>query len=401
MSPKSKTRKKKPSRRPREERSQYAELLASAAGVADAPSPVVAEMWASEILGSIWIAAWEHAGALDPQVAFSIETDRLLDHLAEQRVSSALVALRALAGVGDEQIRERAARLADKLAADGVPEPAWYTPDASLEFVEANTVSDLFGDQESIAIDFRRGDERYTIMFLVESVFGISGIRLFNTPAEGIDALVRDMIESTEDTFRDEIRHLTADEAWEKVAPSLEELLDEEPDDEARAALFTDEGEHPITELALAQAWISVIEPDDLDDVDDPLELVAPVVQAFLASPHAQDLPDREAARLFAEIAAESAVDEGRNPDQYGPMSLSALLVAEFAMARHVSDDDLALFPGIVRAWAHFSSDHRSLPADETGAAWDEMLPSVLADFERAYREPEMAAERTMSFRSS
>lgn len=402
MSPKSRPRKKKPQqktsgRRREEQRSPFAPLLASAAVLLEQTSPLSAELWASELYGSMWLGAWK----LDPDEYFDVfeeEYERLVEGLGELKEPAALATLRALSQVGEKWSRLAAQTCADRLAAAGVPEPVWSKP-APVEFVSAGVVTDLLGDLDAVAVAFRRADYEYTMLFMIQATIGVGEIQLFGTPEEGLEALLRDLVESTEDTFRDEITSLTAGQAWTRVWPALDEFLDEEPDDEAHAALLDhDDLEHPIQSLALALTWMEPLEPDTPESPVDHSDRVPAVVEAFLASPHAASL-DPFAARKFASVAAQTAVTEGRSPDAYGPLSLASTLVGSFAAALRVTPEDMALFPELVRAWAYFTADHRGLPAELARARWDEALPDVLADFTDAYADRTVAVHRRANFR--
>lgn len=364
------------------------------------PNSLVAELWASELYGTVWLGAWQ-LDPEDPLDVFEDEYFNLVDGLAELKDPAAITVLRALSRVGEKWSRLAAAKSADALAEAGVPEPAWYAPDATTEFVAAGLVTDLLGDLEAVAIGYRRGDHEYTMLFMIQTTLGIAEIQLFATPDEGLEALLQDLVESTDGTFRPGVTTLTADQAYLKVWPSLDEYLDDEPDDEARAALLdTEDAEHPIQSLALALTWLELIEPASTVAQADHSGQVPAVVDAFLASPHAAALPDQWAARRFAEVAAEAAVEEGRAPDVYGPLSLTGTLIGAFAASLRISDEDLALFPDLVRAWAYFTSDHRNLPAEQARAQWDEAMEDVLADFTDAYADRTVAVHRRENFRN-
>ncbi|HEX8867201.1 MAG TPA: hypothetical protein VF821_16200, partial [Lentzea sp.] len=158
-----------------------------------------------------------------------------------------------------------------------------------------------------------------------------------------------------------------------------------------------EEALHPVQLMALAEARVSQLVPGDYE-----IPAVSPkrtdeVVEAFLASEHG--IADVEAARAFARVVASAAVEQNRDPVEYGPASLTAVLIMNLAARVHVSDEDLALLPDIVRAWAYFTVEARDLPRAEALKEWDEELPTVLAEFSEAYADPELAAERDGQFR--
>jgi hypothetical protein len=386
VSPQSKSRKKKqgkaPARRP-EQQSPYGALLESAAALRS-ESWLLADAWASELYATLWLAG----SGYDPLIAAL----RAMDDPA------ALTALRALSGVGSAEIRASAAAAAETVAARGVAEPSWYSADASLEFREAFLVTNLLGDVEVVAITQERAGAAETVLFMRQPVLGATAIELFATPDEGTVALLEDMIASTPDAFRDAITPLSATDVYDRVWPDIEQFWADGPDDEAEEGLIGDEDvRHPVQLIALADARVSALKPDEYEVPSLSPERTDEVVEAFLASEHG--LPDVEAARAFARIVAGAAVEQNRDPVVYGPASLTAVLILNVAARVHVSDADLALLPEIVRAWAYFTVDARDLPRDEARAAWDEELPTVLAEFSEAYADPELAAERDGQFR--
>ncbi|MEU0877796.1 hypothetical protein ABZ345_04285 [Lentzea sp. NPDC005914] len=386
MSPQSKSRKRKqgkaPGRRPQQQ-SPYGALLESAAALRS-ESWLLADAWASELYATLWLAGSGHTPM--------IEALQAMDDPA------ALTALRALSGVGDEDARAEAMAAAEAVAARGVAEPAWYVAGSALEFHEAFLVTNLLGDVEVVAITQERASARETVLFMRQPVLGATAIELFATPDEGTVALLEDMIASTPDAFRDLIAPLSAAEAFDRVWPDVEQFWEDGPDEEAEEGLIGSEDvRHPIQLIALADARVSALVDEDYE-----IPVISPnrtdeTVEAFLASPHG--IADVEAARTFARIVASAAVEQNRDPVVYGPASLTAVLILNVAARLHVTDEDLALLPEIVRAWAYFTVEARELPREEAKAAWDEELPTVLAEFSEAYADPELAAERDGQFR--
>jgi hypothetical protein len=386
VSPQSKSRKKKqgkaPGRRP-EKQSPYGALLESAAALRS-ESWLLADAWASELYATLWLAGSGHTP--------------MIDALAAMDDPAALTALRALSGVGDEETRAAAAEAAEFLAARGVAEPPWYVAGSALEFREAFGVTNLLGDVEVVAITQERAGARETVLFMRQPVLGATAIELFATPDEGTVALLEDMIASTPDAFRDLITPLSAAEAFSRVWPDVEQFWEDGPDEEAEEGLIGSEDvRHPIQLIALADARVRALVPEDYE-----IPIISPkrtdeVVEAFLASEHG--IADTEAARAFARIVVSAAVEQNRDPVVYGPASLTAVLILNIAARLHVTDEDLALLPEIIRAWAYFTVDARDLPREEARQAWDEELPTVLAEFSEAYADPELAAERDGQFR--
>ncbi|SEP79711.1 hypothetical protein SAMN05216188_101520 [Lentzea xinjiangensis] len=386
MSPQSKPRKRKqgkaPGRRP-ERQSPYGALLESAAALRS-ESWLLADAWASELHATLWLAGSGNSPVVEA--------------LAAMDDPAALTALRALSGVGSAENRLEAFAAAENVAARGVAEPSWYAAGASLEFREAFLVTNLLGDVEVVAITQERAGAAETVLFMRQPVLGATAIELFSTPAEGTVALLEDMIASTPDAFRDVLIPLSATDVYDRVWPDIEQFWADGPDEEAEEGLIGSEDvRHPVQLIALADARVSALVPSGYEIPTVSPERADEAVEAFLASGHG--IEDVEAARAFARIVAAAAVEQNRDPVVYGPASLTAVLILKVAAEVHVSDADLALFPDLVRAWAYFTADARDLPRDEARAAWDEELPTVLAEFSEAYADPELAAERDGQFR--
>ncbi|SFR18669.1 hypothetical protein SAMN04488564_104888 [Lentzea waywayandensis] len=386
MSPQSKPRKKKqgkaPGRRP-EQQSPYGALLESAAALRS-ESWLLADAWASELYATLWLAG---SG-----------TDPLVEALQKMNDPAALTALRALTGVGSEENRAAAFAAAETVAARGVAEPSWYVAGTVPDFRDAFLVTNLLGDVEVIAITQERAGVGETVLFMRQPVLGATAIELFATPDEGTVALLEDMIASTPEAFRDEITPLSAGDVYDRVWPDVEQFWEDGPDEEAEEGLMGEEDvRHPVQLIALADARVSALVPKEYVIPAVSPERTDEVVGAFLASEHG--IADVEAARAFARIVVSAAVEQNRDPVVYGPASLTAVLILNVAARLHVSDEDLALLPEIVRAWAYFTVDARDLPRDEARAVWDEELPTVLAEFSEAYADPELVAERDGQFR--
>ncbi|MFD9699452.1 hypothetical protein [Lentzea sp. NPDC059081] len=385
MSPQSKSRKKKQGKAPgrRQEQSPYGALLESAAALRS-ESWLLADAWASELYATLWLAGSGHT----PMV----EALRKMDDPA------ALTALRALSGVGSAEHRAEAFAAAEAVAARGVAEPSWYVPGTLVDFRDAFLVTNLLGDVEVVAITQERAGVGETVLFMRQPVLGATAIELFATPDEGTVALLEDMIASTPDAFEDRITPLSASDVFDRVWPDVEQFWEDGPDEETEEGLIGSEDvRHPVQLIALADARVRALVPDEYEIPAVSPERTDEAVEAFLASEHG--IADVEAARAFARIVASAAVDQNRDPVVYGPASLTAVLILNVAAKLHVSDADLALLPDIVRAWAYFTADARDLPRDEARAAWDEELPTVLAEFSEAYADPELVAERDGQFR--
>lgn len=396
MSPQSKPRKRKQGkqsgRRPAQQ-SPYGALLESAAALRS-ESWLLADAWASEVVASLWLGSWRFP---DPAAAFTSEYAKLVAGVRGAADSAALTALRALSGV---ESGTEAFDAAEDLAAQGVASPEWYVPGAGFAFREAFLVTNLLGDVEVVAITQERADVLETVLFMRQPVLGATAIELFATPEEGTVALLEDMIASTPGAFRDLLTPLSAAQAYDRVWPDIAAFWSEGPDEEAESGLLdSEEVRHPIQLMALAEARVRALVPDGYEIADRP-DRTDEVVEEFAASVHAKELPDIDVAVALARVLATAAAEQGRDAFEYGPASLTGVLIMNVAARLRMSDEDLALLPGIVRAWAYFTVDARDLPLAEAREAWDAELPTVLAEFSEAYADPELEAGRDGQFRA-
>ena len=85
----------------------------------DKVTPLAVEAWASELWS---ICQRSDLGDLDPEAVFA---GGLISYASARRSPASLSVLRSLAAVVPEPYRSRAAQAADRMAANGVAEPAW------------------------------------------------------------------------------------------------------------------------------------------------------------------------------------------------------------------------------------------------------------------------------------
>jgi hypothetical protein len=397
MSPVSRGRKKKPgqvvkSRRSRRLASPYAPVLTDAERLLDEKSMLVAEQWASHLLGSIWSAAW--AGEeVDPEDFLEAQVEALVKHMVAEGSPTALSVLRALAAVGEDWVRELADEAGDVLSARGVPEPVWHGgEDARL--AGAYAMSDPFGEVELVVLGFDRDGAQHAVLVLIAHVAGshIAKIMVGGVDAGGIDAIVGELRGET--PFNDPVA-LTDAQARARLEGPLGCLLDEGPQEGGPLdEMFDGLDGDPGFGWALLRARLNTLSDDLLTD-DDPDEGDdgQQTATAFLASSHAEGLPDRELARLWAQLAGDWALDSTGAAHRFGPLLLGFFLMAEVSQHVAIEEADLALLPEIIQAWAHFTVDAGGL-AQQVHQLWDEQLPVLLSGFAAAYADVESVTHR-------
>ena len=388
--------KKKPgkvtkSRRARQLASPYAAILASAQQLLDKTSTLLAEQWAAHTLGLLWRAAWAGEEG-DPEDLVETHIEALTEHIVAQGGPAALAALRAMAAVGEDWMRELADEAGDVLSDAGVPEPAW-SGSQEARLASAYTMADPL-------LGFDRDEEQHAVLVLVAHLAGshIARIRVGGVDAGGIEGVVEAVRAAGPFT---EAVALTGAQARVRLEEPLEDLMVDGPQDDGLLdAMFEGLDGDPACGWALLRARLDSL-PDDLlsdDDTDEETDTDEDddgqqTVTAFLASTYVEGLPDRRLARLWARIASDWALDSIGTAHRYGPVSLSLVLTDEVSRHAVIDDADLVLLPEIIRAWAHFTAEASGL-GPQAHQRWDKHLPTLLSGFADAYADTESVSHR-------
>jgi CheY-like chemotaxis protein len=417
MSPVSRARKTK--RAPRERvrparTSPFSPLLDDARDVAAETDPLVAEVWASNVLGLLLTAAWERADEdNDPDELFELELRELIDFFASRRTPAALAGLRALGSAGEEWSRVEALDAAEALAARGVKEPAWLARAEEPELLAVFGAEDEFGDLAAISLAFRRpgGTGQHVLTAFVLRAGEPVLIRLMLSATEDEDEDLRTALTefATDPESGLAVAEITAAEARDRLERALDTLLCSRPRSSSSGDLF--EQQDPDAELGdpnllwplLAVRLELLPLPQDEDgrreadgadeDSEDEIAEIERAVGAFLASPRAALLPDAETAGRLATVLADEAVAAGRGPYGLGPMALAVSLAGETFEHLALTGAQAAAFDATVSAWAHFTADERDL-AKSAHESWDAQLPEMLGLYHEAYEDPEAVLHR-------
>ncbi|HEV2640325.1 MAG TPA: hypothetical protein VGX23_34650 [Actinocrinis sp.] len=422
MSPVSRSRKPKRTvhhpARP-EPASPFAPLLADAEQLVALTDPLAAELWASDLLGSMFDAAWEEPEAEpDPDELFELELTGLLDYLESQRRPAALAALRALASVGEEWTRELALAAAEPLTERGVKEPAWLANAHEPSPCGLFAAADEFGDRELISLAFDRAGEVHVLTALIMHGAGRELVTL--TMHLGFDP--EELKSEIADTQAMREIELDPAQARTRLEDVLELLLCREPEDffdeDDEEAQFSDP--KLFWPLLAVRLELLPIEDEDEHDHDhshdhshdhahvhahgagcdhdsepatDYVAQVREAVGGFLASPRAADLADPEFAGQLVTVLADVAVVGERGPCGFGPLALALTLDGESINHLALTERQLDQFAPVLTAWAHFTADTRGLSA-AAHEAWDAQLPDLVDQFREAYLDPEAVAHR-------
>ena len=122
-------------------------------------SPLEAELWGSDILAALGGAASLAAQAMVPAAGRS-------------GTPEALAILRVLAALGWPGLHAPAAEAADRLAARGVPDPAWAAEVGSPSVGECWRYGDDRGVQEAVTLSFEYAAGRHVVSLLLDHSCG-------------------------------------------------------------------------------------------------------------------------------------------------------------------------------------------------------------------------------------
>lgn len=143
-------------------------------------SPLQAELWGSDILAALGGAASPAAQAMVP---------------AAERSGSpeALAILRVLAALGWPGLRTPAAEAAGRLAARGVPDPAWAAEIGTPSVGECWRYGDDRGVQEAVTLSFGYAAGRHVVSLLLDHSCGGGIKNVWVGDAGDVLARTRDM----------------------------------------------------------------------------------------------------------------------------------------------------------------------------------------------------------------
>lgn len=140
--------------------------------VAAASTPLAAELALSPMLGTLDRMAPEES---TPEDRAAMRRDLLggLISWAESAPSpGALTLLRVAAVLGDPETRHRAGSAADRVAASGVQDRPWAGQLGRPELVRVWWYADMFGDQESVTLQYGYHHREHTVSALIDHQLG-------------------------------------------------------------------------------------------------------------------------------------------------------------------------------------------------------------------------------------
>ncbi|MGH3905770.1 MAG: DUF1841 family protein [Pseudonocardiaceae bacterium] len=358
---------------PRDLEGTFERLLnAAEAALAELRDPLQVEILISEI-SSAWSGPLTGAADTGPEAVIG---EGFLAYAERSGSAVALAILRVLAVLGTDRQRPQAGAAADRLAARGVPEPAWAGELGGLRMTGCWAYGDIYGDQTSVLVGFERGGQQHSVVVVVEHNMGEIATDAFigdapetmlqNLPAEAEQGLV---------TLR-------------TISPAVARGVVE------AALVATDMTSDPPLSNAywvtrpLVLARLRALPPAQPQRAEFGAAERAGIAADFLASAHGAGLADRDVARRCVELI----VDHGCEFDQrrvlrVSPMKTQVFLMAWVPLKAVLSDQERDALPTVVAAWVRWAAELGGLPE----WARDELEKAVAelgAKFPAAYADP-------------
>jgi hypothetical protein len=352
MSPASRGRKKKTAQRVAAPEPSLTGVFKAAlrdlAGLGTDADRIDAEMVASSLVGGWWDVQAEESPGLD-----------LID-FASRRTSPAaallLAALREVAPVTAERAAAGAALAG--LVAKGIPDPAWSQAVPG----DCWWSGDVYGDEITLLCLFERDGAEHGLLAMIGFTFeGRAAIDMGITREPGVvlsalhaEAGESDGLVSVEKIAQGRARRLIEDAV--AITDGSAELPVSDTYPEFRA-------------VSLARCR-SLGEPDPAP-VAEPIGDREPIVEDFLAASGLDDTPQtRACARLLIEFGART---EPLDPLRVGPEKLSSFLLDWQPAEAELSEEEEAVLPDVVLAWARWGAARQDL----TGVAVEELVETV------------------------
>jgi hypothetical protein len=124
--------------------------------------PIDAELWGSDMIGAL-----AGAGPFDKDFMAEL-TGSLVPAVERKATPEALGVLRVLGAIGSPELKVAATEAAERVTAQGVPDPDWAAGIGSPTIGKCWHYSDVGGRQESITVSFGYGDSEHALSVLID-----------------------------------------------------------------------------------------------------------------------------------------------------------------------------------------------------------------------------------------
>ncbi|MFC4996350.1 DUF1841 family protein [Dactylosporangium cerinum] len=361
MSPVSRGRKTKKTRARRGApslASVHAEMVRSFQVMTTEGEPLDVEVFTSDLVGAWWHGVPPDEGSADVIGLGAVQFG------LQQGTPAAQAMLRAFAAVAaTPELREAADAGANALAERGVADPPWAESIGRAEVGECLRLSDVYGDQTSIYCEFRYGSDRHALAVLLDSdpVGWVSDAWITNDPDELFAGVRQQAADDPELTVLDRIDPAEARRMIEEGIVERDAVGDLGP-------IGEDEDEVPesfreFRALALARCRVMPEPAPVADPVEVPEPERARLVEEFLGSAEAKELPDtpetRSCARVIVDFGAD--FDEGR-PLRVSPAKVE-MFVHDWLPDEELDNEVVEAMPAVLVAWTRWAGERSQLPA--------------------------------------
>ncbi len=347
-------------------------LNAADAALAELRDPLQVEILISEI-SSAWSGPLTGAADIGPDVMIG---EGFIAYAERSGTAAALAMLRVLAVLGTDRQRPKAGAAADRLAARGVPEPAWAGELGGLRVTGCSAYGDIYGDQTSVLLGFERGGQRHSVVVVVEHNMG----------EIATDAFVADAQEKV-------LEGIAADVAQGRM--TLRAISPAVARGVVEAALVATDmtSDPPVSKTywftrSLVLARLRALPPAQPQPVNLGAAERAGIVAGFLASAHGAGLADRDVAQRCVELIIDHscAFDQGRVL-RVSPMKTQVFLMAWVPLKTVLSDQERDAMPTMVAAWLRWAAELGGLP-EWAHHELEGAVAELGAKFPAAYADP-------------
>jgi hypothetical protein len=358
----------------------------------------LAELFAVIESGSILDAEVQVAGMLavpvlngSTRAAAESYVGGLISGAARMRPrSSAAAFCRLLMALGSPAVKKMASGALRELTASGVYPPGWVTQVARPVPDEAWLRSDVFGDDEVVAVTFtypaqEREQARHAVLVRVDrTVLPVATtVGVSPDPDSLVESITKD------DPAAGTAQRISLAEARRRIEGPL-----------ARAAQTGSRGLAPSSQTFLAVARAHVKRLPEEDDAAGTAVYTAAdraaAVDAFLASQQgsgASAAAGPEVARFWAEaLTGYSGRLPGEPPAQVGPRKI-AVLLGHVASTFTLTGEQRSGLGPVVTAWAAWAAGRQGLDDAATGHVL-EAAAEAIEEFPAAYDSPSAAISR-------
>lgn len=307
--------------------------------------PFVAEMWASQMLGTFYKVPLP----IHVRVEFEKSMEAgILAAIDEADGENQLAVLRALAAVAPAPIGRRAHIKAEELVARGVTDPSWAHEIGRPEFVDAWMTEDPYGDQRGYFARFRySGRDPHTVMALYDvNLGGIvkdsfasytkGDLRSVPTPEEMSPKEVKPSAMASQVLAGISMGDMYIDNDWTEDFEKTRALL------AARMLRLVDEPPHV---------------PPELDPLPD--ESRSELIEEFTRSDHATGL-EVEDAILHHAMVFRCDYSDG-DPLRWSPIAVELFMVDFLPRKATLDAKEVRNLPAVLKGWVRFALTKRGL----------------------------------------